>query len=162
MYEYEAYCIKVVDGDTYDFRVDLGFGIWNTIRVRLAGYDTPELRSKSLAERDHARQAKAFCAQALLGNLGKNPPTVLLRTEKDRTGKYGRYIARVYFLDEDDDEACIVSDLGSLLAFEGLLKRDSYPSDAELILDRQEAHRAMAQKRAMEGVLTVDEKTPVD
>ena len=45
MYEYNAKCVRVVDGDTADFLVDLGFDTWKKVRVRFAGINTPETRS---------------------------------------------------------------------------------------------------------------------
>jgi hypothetical protein len=88
MYEYRAQCVKVVDGDTFDFDVDLGFKIHYTMRVRLKDIDTAEKNSKLAAEREHARQATEICVGLLLG--AGDGETVTLRTEKDRLGIYGR------------------------------------------------------------------------
>jgi micrococcal nuclease len=92
MFEYRAKVKRVVDGDTVDFTVDLGFGVKIDIRTRLAGVDTPE--------RGHEDWAKATnkCIE-LLQSVG-NPSTapvkgteVIIRTHK--TGKYGRWIAEI-------------------------------------------------------------------
>lgn len=166
MYEYKARCIHVVDGDTYDFEIDLGFHIRHAIRVRLAGYDTPELRSSLLAERKHAEEAKQFCERMLLAD---DSYQIRLRTRKDKKGKYGRYLAEVWLLEPDAgldgiETAHIGCSLGRMLEEEGLLKRSVYPSNAEKIaeemFERQAEHRDMAQKRAMEGVMSTEEKTP--
>lgn len=150
MYEYTARCVYVVDGDTYDFDVDLGFKIAHNIRVRLAGpdSDTPELRSKNEAERKHAQQAKLFCQQALLmgwtpnddgslnpppeGEVVQVPPLVRIRTYKDKTGKYGRYLAEVWLLSKDVDAEglpFVTQSLRKMLEQADLLKRESYPEN---------------------------------
>lgn len=134
MYEYNAQCVKVVDGDTYDFEVDLGFDITHKIRVRLAVKDAPETRGKSPLHKEHGKQATAFCKDMLLGPGVENfpearplqAPTVCIKTYKDETGKYGRYVAEVWFLGEDGEPT---DSLGDLLEAAGLLKKDSYPDE---------------------------------
>lgn len=88
MFEYAATVVRVVDGDTIYFDVDLGFFIRMTLDVRLKGLNTPEIRGE---EREAGLKAKAFVEQAL-------PPgaPVLLRTYKAE--KYGRYLADVRYL----------------------------------------------------------------
>lgn len=117
MYEYSARCVKVVDGDTYDFEVDLGFRIVHTIRVRLKTVDTPELRSQNEAEREHAKEAKALCVVLLLDSCD----TITLRTEKDKIGIYGRYTATVTLEDGHD--------LGAVLVEKGMEKKAEYPEN---------------------------------
>jgi micrococcal nuclease len=117
MYEYRARCTKVVDGDTYDFEVDLGFYIVHKIRVRLKDVDTPELRARSEEQRKHAQEATVFAAEHL---LGAESPWVTIRTEKDKIGIYGRYTATVTF---DDGR-----DLGSMLKEAGFEKKAEYPA----------------------------------
>lgn len=91
MYHYKATVVRVIDGDTLEVDIDLGF---NTTlkkeKLRLLGIDTPELRSKNLSERVHAQEAKQFVERYC-------PPgsLIYLRTEKDKKGKYGRYLAHV-------------------------------------------------------------------
>ena len=122
MYEYRARCVNVVDGDTFDLEVDLGFNIVHTIRIRLKDKDTPEPRSKNAAEREHAKQATTFvvdqilepCAHAMCAG---HPLTI--KTEKDKIGIYGRYTATVTLEDGRD--------LGTLLEDNGLLKKAEYP-----------------------------------
>ena len=88
-YLYRGRVVKVVDGDTVDVDIDLGFGITRRERVRLAGVNTPELHSKDAGEQEAARGAKAFVVD-WLAPLSE----VFLRTEKERE-KYGRYLAEV-------------------------------------------------------------------
>ena len=122
MYEYSARCVNVVDGDTFDLEVDLGFNIRHKIRVRLKDKDTPEPRSKNAAEREHAKAATSFVMDQILEPCAHtmcagHPLTI--RTEKDKIGIYGRYTATVILEDGRD--------LGELLADNNLLKHASYP-----------------------------------
>jgi micrococcal nuclease len=89
LYEYKAALIRVVDGDTVDLRVDLGFSIYKEDRFRLAGINTPELHAKDPAERERAQQAKAKL-EALL-----QAPTLVVKTRKDSQEKFGRYLATI-------------------------------------------------------------------
>ena len=97
MYEYRATVRRVIDGDTLEVDIDLGFKtILKKEKLRLLGIDTPELRSRNINERAHAQEAKYFVEKLL-------PPDseIIVRTEKDTKGKYGRYLARVYLLSDN-------------------------------------------------------------
>lgn len=89
MYEYKATVDRVVDGDTVDFIVDLGFSVQMKIRGRLAGVDTPE--------RGHPNflTATAKCRDLLNQSIDSFPyeGKVIIRT--DKTGKYGRWIVHI-------------------------------------------------------------------
>jgi len=87
MYEYKAKITNVVDGDTYDFEIDLGFGIIYKNRLRLYGVNTPEKRGPEKFE------GIAVTEQVKKLIEGKD---VTLHTRKFK-GKYGRYIADVAF-----------------------------------------------------------------
>jgi micrococcal nuclease len=90
MYEYRARYVGNYDGDTIDLEVDLGFNIRHTIRVRLADVNTPELRGGTKESKELAIEARDFVEETL-----GNDHELIVRTEKDRKGKYGRYIARI-------------------------------------------------------------------
>ena len=60
MYEYNAICTRVVDGDTIDARVDLGFSVWLDCRIRLEGIDAPETRTKNLQEKVQGLETKGY------------------------------------------------------------------------------------------------------
>jgi len=90
MFEYRAMLMKVVDGDTVDLSVDLGFRIYTKIRVRLAGIDTPEVRGP---ERPQGLDAKDYL-KAVLGRNFAVEFGIVIRTNK--TGKYGRWIADIF------------------------------------------------------------------
>jgi micrococcal nuclease len=98
MFEYYVKKVsKVVDGDTIDVDIDLGFDISFTSRVRLAGIDTPESRTSDKAEKALGLEAKAFLKNAI-----DSAKTVVIKTEKmDSSEKYGRILGWV-FLDGSD------------------------------------------------------------
>tara|TARA_R100000697_G_scaffold9616_1_gene15289 strand:+ start:822 stop:1232 length:411 start_codon:yes stop_codon:yes gene_type:complete len=88
MYEYNCKILKVVDGDTVDVDIDLGFGIWiKNERVRLYGIDAPESRTRDKEEKKYGLAAKQF----VLDNLPIGSSQVL-RTLKDDVGKFGRVL----------------------------------------------------------------------
>ena len=96
MYRYNAIVDRVVDGDTVDLSVDLGFRIWRADRFRLygpdpskpAGLNAPELRTPE------GKAAKEFLCSVLKPGM-----EVIVETLKDRQEKYGRYLAVIYFVD---------------------------------------------------------------
>ena len=66
MYEYRTKVVRVVDGDTVDVDIDLGFGVWlRKSRIRLLGVDTPESRTRDLVEKKYGLAAKAFLKKSL-------------------------------------------------------------------------------------------------
>jgi len=93
MYEYFVKEVKnVVDGDTIDVVIDLGFDILFASRVRLAGIDTPESRTTDKAEKVLGLEAKEYLKKYL-----KDAKSVVIRTEKmDSSEKYGRILGWVY------------------------------------------------------------------
>ena len=93
MYEYYVKKVEnVVDGDTIDVLIDLGFDILFASRVRLAGIDTPESRTKDLAEKTLGLEAKEYLKKHF-----KDAKSVILKTEKmDSSEKYGRILGWVY------------------------------------------------------------------
>lgn len=93
MYEYRVKkVINVVDGDTIDVEIDLGFSIFYTQRVRLAGIDTPESRTKDKLEKELGKESKDYLAAAI-----KSASNIIIKTEKpDSSEKYGRILGWVY------------------------------------------------------------------
>lgn len=89
LYYYKAKVLGVVDGDTLDLSVDLGLKITSEQRVRLAGIDAPEIRSRDKKEKEAGLRAKKFVVKKVSGK------TVLVKTEKK--GKFGRYLATIYY-----------------------------------------------------------------
>ena len=99
MFEYSCTIVKVVDGDTVDVDIDLGFGVWlKKQRIRLYGIDTPESRTRDLEEKKYGLVAKAFVEAHL--PLGSTRP---LTTVQDKTGKYGRILGKFKAYDSYTD-----------------------------------------------------------
>jgi len=101
MYEYRGTAKRVVDGDTVDVDVDLGFSVHSLQRVRLAGINAPEPRGPE-------RHAGQLAADYLASILRIGTPVILV-TEKER-GKYGRYIAELYLLNGRGERGVLVND----------------------------------------------------
>ena len=97
MYTYYVRKVEnVVDGDTIDVLIDLGFDILFASRVRLAGIDTPESRTKDLKEKALGLESKEYLKKAL-----KDAKSVVIKTEKmDSSEKYGRILGWIY-INED-------------------------------------------------------------
>jgi micrococcal nuclease len=92
MYEYRCKVVRVIDGDTVDVDVDLGFGVWlKKERVRMFGIDTPESRTRDLEEKKYGLAAKKF-----LENMLDDEGGIVLRTHKDQTGKFGRILGELW------------------------------------------------------------------
>ena len=109
MYEYRVKIIKVVDGDTVDVDIDLGFGITLTDeRVRIMGIDTPESRTRDKVEKVFGKAAK----QALLDMLGKTSilKTQINRDGEDMKGKFGRILGD-FIVDRNGEECSVVKAL---------------------------------------------------
>jgi len=96
MYEYDFTVTRVIDGDTVIGDIDLGFGVVLKARtIRLNGVNTPETRSKNLAEKALGKKAKAFVEENILGK------SVTLKTIKDKKGSFGRILGNIYWICED-------------------------------------------------------------
>ena len=90
MYEYSCKIVRVVDGDTVDVDIDLGFGVWmHNERVRLHGIDTPESRTRDLEEKKFGLLAKDQVEHF----LPKGSIQTLV-TVKDKVGKFGRILGK--------------------------------------------------------------------
>jgi len=89
VYEYKATIRRIVDGDTVDVDIDLGFDCWvRNQRIRLFGIDTPECRTRNKQEKAHGLLAKAYAQKTLkLGGV------YALRTREK--GKFGRYLGEI-------------------------------------------------------------------
>lgn len=105
MYEYRVNVRRVVDGDTVDVDIDLGFGVWMMDeRVRMMGIDTPESRTRDKVEKKFGLAAK----QRLKSLLGK---TSILQTQinkdgEDMKGKFGRILGDFKVYDTVNDREC--------------------------------------------------------
>lgn len=99
LYTYKAIAKRVIDGDTLDVILDLGFKIYKADRLRLYGINTPEVYGKKPGERELAAEAtevlRKFCADA---EQGKNSLAII--SEDWEEGKFGRILATLIMLDE--------------------------------------------------------------
>ena len=92
---------RVVDGDTIDVTIDLGFDLYKKERVRVAGVDTPEKRTKNLEEKALGLDATGWL-KAKLEETIKGDEELIIRTElKGGVGKYGRLLGWLYVGDSD-------------------------------------------------------------
>ncbi len=92
MYEYSCKVVKIIDGDTVDVDIDLGFGIWlHKERIRMYGIDTPESRTRDLEEKKYGLATKQF-----LTNMLDDEGGIILKTQKDAEGKYGRILGELW------------------------------------------------------------------
>ncbi len=91
MHEYKAIVRRVVDGDTMDVTLDLGFDILYNNRIRFYGINTPESRTRDLEEKKLGLAAKDRVKE--LCPVGS---TVIIKTTKDGRGKYGRILGEIF------------------------------------------------------------------
>jgi micrococcal nuclease len=121
--------LKVVDGDTIDASIDLGFDISLEKRIRLAGIDTPESRTRNLEEKALGLESKEWLKKALEG-----AKDIIIKTEKpDSTEKYGRIIGHLFINDQETSLNNQMIAEGYALEYEGG-KKDM---DLELLLSRR-------------------------
>ena len=118
MYEYSCTVTKVVDGDTIDVVLDLGFSILHKCRVRLYGIDTPESRTRNKDEKIRGKLASKFLQDAI-----DNGKKVVLRSKlKDSKGKYGRVLGEIIVDSININQSMIINHLA--VAYFGQSKND--------------------------------------
>ena len=145
MYEYRATIVKVVDGDTVDVDIDLGFGIvLSDERVRIAGIDTPESRTRDKEEKKFGLAAKSRVKQL----LGK---TCVLKTQinkdgEDMKGKFGRILGDFNVYDSATDRWRMLTEI---LVSEG----HAVPYHGQNKDDVQKAHLANRVKLLEDGIV---------
>jgi len=115
MYEYKAKVVRVLDGDTIDVSIDLGFDVWVYQRVRLLGINTAE-KNTELGKQtlDYVR---SLCP---LGTF------ITLRSEKDKREKFGRYRAKVYFPESNECLNEILIKKGMAVEYWGVGKKEDF------------------------------------
>ena len=89
LFHYRSRVTRVVDGDTIDVELDLGFNIKLSERVRFVGVNAPESRTRDLEEKERGLAAKDFVGRWLLEHAGMNP---IIQTSLDGRGKFGRVL----------------------------------------------------------------------
>ena len=109
---------KVVDGDTIDVIIDLGFDIMYKSRVRLFGIDTPESRTRDLVEKKYGLMSKDFLKDKL-----KNAEKIVIKTHKgEETGKFGRILCEIFCDNVNINQQ--MCDVGHAVAYYGQSKDD--------------------------------------
>ena len=128
MYEYGCKVTRVVDGDTVDVILDLGFSILHKCRVRLYAIDTPESRTRDKDEKARGKLAGKYLKDAI-----DNGKKVVLRSKlKDSKGKYGRVLGEIIVDDININVAMIENYLA--VAYHGQSKDDV---EAEHLINRK-------------------------
>ncbi len=105
MYEYRARIVRVIDGDTVEAEVDLGFHITSRMMLRLFGINAPEIKGPS---RPQGLAARDFLNQ-LINTHTHNTNQLTIRTQKDATEKYGRCLATLLATDVNLNETLIAA-----------------------------------------------------
>ena len=90
LYFYNTVVDRVVDGDTIDVTIDLGFNVWIKERLRLYGLNTPETRTKDAEEKERGLKAKRYVENQVNSNQGK------IQIQSLGRGKYGRVLAEIW------------------------------------------------------------------
>ena len=113
---------KVIDGDTIDASIDLGFGIYLTRRIRLAGIDTPESRTTNMKEKIMGLESKDW-----LKHRVENAQCILIKTElPDSTEKYGRIIGHLFINGQETSLNNQMITSGYALAYDGGAKDKNF------------------------------------
>jgi len=127
MYQYSCQVTKIIDGDTIDVILDLGFSILHKCRVRLYGIDTPESRTRDKDEKVRGKLAAKFLQDAIT-----NGKKIVLQSKlKDSKGKYGRVLGEVIVDDININVSMIENFLA--VAYYGQSKNDI---EAEHLINR--------------------------
>jgi len=123
---------KVVDGDTIDVTIDLGFDLYKKERVRVAGVDTPEKRTRNLEEKALGLDATAWIKDHLEGAIDGDDD-LIIRTELDGgVGKYGRLLGWLYIGDATVSLNEKMIDEGYAWAYDGGTKNKNFEELREI------------------------------
>jgi micrococcal nuclease len=146
MYEYRATIVKIIDGDTVDVDIDLGFNVvLRDERVRIAGIDTPESRTRDLEEKKFGLAAK-YRVKELLGKTC-TLKTQINKSGEDMKGKFGRILGDFNVYDAKTDSWKMLT---QVLISEG----HAVPYHGQNKEDIQTAHLANRVKLLEEGIVT--------
>ena len=137
MWTYRCKIKKVVDGDTVDVDIDLGFGIWQmNERVRIMGIDTPESRTRNKEEK-----VRGLLSKAKLKEMCPTGGTILLRTEVgNEKGKFGRILGKLFTLEGKDINQHLIEN-NYAVAYHGQSKDDieaEHLKNAKILSERGE------------------------
>jgi len=144
MYEYKCKILRVVDGDTVDIDIDLGFGVWmHKERVRMMGIDTPESRTRDKVEKAFGLASKSRLKELLPVGSIQILKTEIDKSGEDKKGKFGRILGD--FLIDDRRATDILIEEGHAVAYFG-------GSKEEIAMK----HMANREKLLREGIVVLD------
>ena len=123
---------RVVDGDTIDVTIDLGFDLYKKERVRVAGVDTPEKRTRDKEEKELGLDATAWLKEKLDGAL-RGDDELIIRTELvGGVGKYGRLLGWLYIGDAELSLNELMIEEGYAWAYDGGTKQKNFEELREI------------------------------
>ena len=99
MYDYRCEVLRVIDGDTVELNIDLGFSCWYRSSARLKGINAPELTAPT-------KEAGVTSRAALINELAKGPVIAITELNKEKD-KYGRCLVRLFCLGKDVNQAML-------------------------------------------------------
>ena len=144
MYQYRCKILKVVDGDTVDVDIDLGFGMWmHKERVRMMGIDTPESRTSDKVEKQFGLASKNRLKELLPVGSSQVLKTEIDRNGEDAKGKFGRILGD--FLIEEKRATEILIEEGHAVPYHGQSKDDVHTQ-----------HMANRERLLNEGKVTLE------
>lgn len=144
MYQYRCKILKVVDGDTVDVDIDLGFGMWmHKERVRMMGIDTPESRTSDKVEKQFGLASKNRLKELLPVGSSQVLKTEIDRNGEDAKGKFGRILGD--FLIEEKRATEILIEEGHAVPYHGQSKDDVHAQ-----------HMANRERLLNEGKVTLE------
>ena len=106
---YAVDIVKIVDGDTVDVRIDLGFDVWHKCRVRLVGINAPESRTRDKEEKERGLAAKEWLIDRLADES--------VELHSQGKGKYGRVLGELYIDETNINQEMI--EVGHAVAYDG-------------------------------------------
>ena len=115
---YSAKLVRVVDGDTADAMIDLGFNVWHKMRIRFYGVDAWESRTRNLEEKKKGLAAKAF-VKDLLENSDEGKFSII----SHGTGKYGRVLGELFVKGHDTSVNELLKENGHAYEYHGEKKK---------------------------------------
>ena len=123
---------RVLDGDTIDVTIDLGFDLYKKERVRVAGVDTPEKRTRDLEEKELGIDATYWLKEKLEGAI-KGDDNLFIRTELvGGVGKYGRLLGWLYIGDEETSINEKMIEQGYAWSYDGGTKQKNFEALKEI------------------------------
>ena len=123
---------RVVDGDTIDVTIDLGFDLFKKERVRVAGVDTPEKRTRDLEEKELGIEATNWLKEKLDGAISGDDDLIIRTELVGGVGKYGRLLGWLYIGDSELSLNEIMIEEGYAWAYDGGTKQKNFEDLREI------------------------------